>query len=61
MIVGDMEGLDLSGSVQSIDDSIIAENRFKSKQRNEDLEKIRPDAVEIARGAWLAVHSTHRS
>jgi hypothetical protein len=50
MIVGDMEGLDLSGSLQSIDDSIIADNLFKSKKRNEDLEKIRRDVIEIVAG-----------
>lgn len=51
MIVGDMEGLDLTGSVHSIEDSIIADNLFKSKERNEALEKIRRDAVELVTGA----------
>ena len=56
MIVGDMEGLDLSGSLQSIDDSIIADNLFKSKQRNEDLEKIRRDVIEIVAGMSIVEH-----
>ena len=56
MIVGDMEGLDLSGSLQSIDDSIIADNLFKSKQRNEDLEKIRRDVIEIVAGMSIVGH-----
>ncbi|RXW21289.1 hypothetical protein EST38_g4575 [Candolleomyces aberdarensis] len=60
MIVGDMEGLDLSGSVQSIDDSIIADNLFKSKRRNEDLEKIRRDVIEIVADPLHAIRTPRR-
>ncbi|KAJ2916744.1 hypothetical protein MD484_g3657, partial [Candolleomyces efflorescens] len=55
-----MEGLDLSGSLQSIDDSIIADNLFKSKQRNEDLEKIRRDVIEIVADPLHAIRNPRR-
>lgn len=55
MIVGDMEGLDLNGSAQSIDDRIIAENRFKSKERNAAIDKIRKDVDAIVAGICLSI------
>lgn len=60
MIVGDMEGLDLSGSLLSIDESIIAENRFKSKERNEAIQKIRKDALEIVADPLQGIRNYRR-
>lgn len=60
MIVGDMEGLDLNGSAQSIDDRIIAENRFKSKERNAAIDKIRKDVGAIVADPLVAVKQPRR-
>ncbi|KAG2015696.1 hypothetical protein CC2G_008941 [Coprinopsis cinerea AmutBmut pab1-1] len=63
MIVGEMDALDLSGSVQSIEDDedeVLINYKGKNKVQNQALDSIRPEAVDIVNDPLTGIRNPRR-